>query len=863
MLEGMNDSHQYSARIEDVWVKPNTPYELSFYYRTTEDFSGAGPSASVVLYQWGEDGKLLRNGGFTSYNFTPIPSTDWNKATFQILPGADAHKLWIAFRLINIMPPAKIYIDQIEFRESRPQVFLEHQIDPDTNVLSGQIRVTAGMKVDHFKVTLRKYDAVKDKRPLPEQVDGAWKNTDFTIREYGEVVKVIELPADESRFAIDMSSFDDGGYTVSGEAVSTDGDVVATKDTIKSSVFYLFKDRYWEGNDIGKLGDTEPPPAPWTPLVVDADRQTVATWNNELSLRPDLAFADNVFLNERTSLLQTPMAFVLDGQEFLSAFEFDTPKVLFSSPHTVTFGNRGRGSDFDVQVQLSMEFDGFAKYTIEFLPKRAATINDFSVVLRSPAGFVRYVEMPGWREKYFFTDSNTWEANEFFSWLWFGNFDTGITWAANRITPALQTHDKAWAQVRKSAEGDEIRIHPINGRVELQEGEPLRVEFAFLPTPTRPKPASYRSLKFRAGEYANFDLMWHRPSYFRDTGFPVASSPENIHRALEEAKARGVTLLFYLAAGYASDTLPEMTYLRKRWVNHPYNAYAQWEEWPGRLEAVDLHNKGWADLYCLRLKQFLTEFPFGGLYFDVSAPRLREKDGEYSVPIFEARELQKRIMVLLRRVNPDGVIWFHGASPIYSSFADLILHGEHMRSKLLEHGYYLEFASLEQLRGELFFNWGPGIYALGQYRQPAKAMDPRLACHFMGLIMLHDAKVYPNYVKKETVDWMRFRLYEFGDLTNAPFYPYWKDNPYLETDNEQLVFSFYEKEGKLFVIVLNKSSQPQSGHLILKERGRALNHAVVFEPVEETQREAALSDGSLDLTLEPYLAQLVVLTKQE
>ena len=152
---------------------------------------------------------------------------------------------------------------------------------------------------------------------------------------------------------------------------------------------------------------------------------------------------------------------------------------------------------------------------------------------------------------------------------------------------------------------------------------------------------------------------------------------------------------------------------------------------------------------------------------------------------------------------------------------------------------------------------------LPQYRQPEKASDPKLLAHTGGIAMLHDAVIWT--ANQEILQKMVREKINFGDLSKAVWYPYWQPNPYLQTGNKNVVASFYERDGDLFIILFNNSAEKQTATLkvlspyLSKYPGDATTK--IYNPATEQSRNDPLSSAGTQIELDPYLPKLVTLKR--
>ena len=130
--------------------------------------------------------------------------------------------------------------------------------------------------------------------------------------------------------------------------------------------------------------------------------------------------------------------------------------------------------------------------------------------------------------------------------------------------------------------------------------------------------------------------------------------------------------------------------------------------------------------------------------------------------------------------------------------------------------------------------------------------------------MVHGALIYPCFANIDVLNVMRESLWSFGKISDSVFYPYWKRNPYVQSSNDKVVFSYYEKKGKLFVILLNTTSQTQQTTLRLtydySTRCVGKLSATLYDPVTDQDKAVPLSQDKIDVALDAYLCKLLIAT---
>ena len=170
---------------------------------------------------------------------------------------------------------------------------------------------------------------------------------------------------------------------------------------------------------------------------------------------------------------------------------------------------------------------------------------------------------------------------------------------------------------------------------------------------------------------------------------------------------------------------------------------------------------------------------------------------------------------------------------------------------------------MAEIRAMVAAPLGPAHMLLSQYWQVEKASNKALMSHVGGLGMVHDAQMW--VAGQEILMQMMRKKYDFGDLLNATWYPYWEKNPYLEIDKPSVICSFYERDGDLFIIVLNVTGEKQAVNIRFADaytkKYPGTKSVRVYDPAEQREEENRTPEGKIALTLEPYLPKLLTLKK--
>lgn len=869
-VDGVNHDTQYGLTVNDIWVKPGAVYSVSFSYRMSDNF----PPQCFIMMVFQFAGKPWRSDLVASKYFFPAArvAKEWTDFKADVVTDPKAANISLLFRLESVLPGNRLYLDDIAVRRGEPGVFLTWEIDPKSATLTG---------------------AAKPSGDIADRVNSVQV---FILRD-GKVVKHSELKPGEEKFGFDLKDLTDGvPYYLSANATLKEGSHVPQKIsdlasvvagrhrltvrlpdgveapielTDKDCLFYTFiKVRPWEGNEIGVLGKNDLPPPPWSSVTYNEKTGVIRTWNNTITPGKGLCSLRIGFRKPACELTSEPIAITLNGKSLSDAFRFSLIKPSPISPNRVVVESTGAGGNATVDTRVAVEFDGFLRHMIVIRPAEgtAFKVEDLALKMNFPKGYLKY----SYTEKGL-TLEPSFATKEFNPVYWFGNHHTGICWCAERLFPSVAKQEKDWLSLTPDEGGTDLTIHLVNRPVEVRDA-PLKVEFALLPTPARPFQPRLRNVRFRSGTDSTLDVvgtgLTSAVKYF---AYPEIASKEEFARYMNSRGVTAADTLFYFGVSYAMETIPQMTYFKKDWINVPTHRYATEDSTYHQYATGDYTtvkwNPSWTDLCLFKLKEFLQQTGIKGTYLDTAFPNITEENGERYCPVFAGREFHKRVYVLLHRMFGDHAWTIShtglGTALPYSAFSDFVLNGEHFRQQLFEHAYYLDFATLDEMRATVAAPLGPGHMFLTQYWQTDKAKNRALMAQAAAFAMIHDAVVW--VAGQDVLLKMMRQKYNFGDLIKAGWHPYWEPNPYLQSDNYKVIFSLYERDGDLFIIPFNTTSHMQEATLKLRDgytrKLPAAARVKVYDPVADEESTQELKDNGILLNLEPYCTKLLTIRR--
>ena len=239
-----------------------------------------------------------------------------------------------------------------------------------------------------------------------------------------------------------------------------------------------------------------------------------------------------------------------------------------------------------------------------------------------------------------------------------------------------------------------------------------------------------------------------------------------------------------------------------------------------------------------KLEKTLSEMEIKNLYFDLGVPRgcynkehacgWHDDNGTLceTYNILGTRELAKRIYVLLKQHNPDGIIMNHMTEePVMPvlAFADMLADGENYCQQIAEKESYYDIFTPDLVRAAYMSRqWGPVSTFIPQFYRGSFHYRPervkfwetpeaqKTINHFIGYILVHDAVIWPTHEVKLKDIWKMQN--DFGWDENIVFLPYWdKNNPVklISPLSERLMVSAYRRPGKLMIVAMNDTDKEE------------------------------------------------------
>jgi hypothetical protein len=409
--------------------------------------------------------------------------------------------------------------------------------------------------------------------------------------------------------------------------------------------------------------------------------------------------------------------------------------------------------------------------------------------------------------------------------------------------------------------------------VEKEQSLPANWEFTFgiQPTPVKPLPKSWRSLRLYPAESATHEIIWPEPSEnsFKYYGYPEVANHDSFLKRLENINKSGRKALPYLCLTHLSMAAPEWQQFNVLW-NSGYKDDKSGDvgAYGAPFAMIYPGVKGWQDFIVSKNIDFLKKYNLSGMYHDNTQPyRMilnngdseQTDDNDYIFPIFAYRDLYKRMYRKLKESNESTFSIAHMSGKMnipVLAFEDAFLNGEQFRGKVQDN--YLDVLSMDAFRAEFMGRqWGVVPIFLPQFESPhrERILPTR---GMMAILLVHDVIPWPIRCNKDVVNHAYKALDAFGHV-NATFLPYFDQVPPASTDMPDVFVSAYQKEhGTTLLIVANPGRQSKEGMLTLN-RSR-LSSPFGYSAYDWPGKTSlTLEENSLQIKLAPQSYRLIYL----
>lgn len=629
----------------------------------------------------------------------------------------------------------------------------------------------------------------------------------------------------------DISSLEPGQYVIKAGLVDAGGAVFA------SSVDPLpIPDKPdWLGNTIGI---TDEIPTPYRPVKVSGNRVEIVERSYVLG---DGGLPKSIVAAGQEMLAQ-PMALraVVDGHQ--TPFQFAPIRKTNADPGAVTWEMAGRAGPLSLDGRLLVEYDGFARWTVDITGSSSATVESLAFTYALPRPRALYAralcgkasmlscaaalfnqgkpdvpqEEIASGATWFFGPAGWQRPEQFFHTLWIGDDVRGLSFVCETDEYVF---GKRHIEIVPHDDNMEVTVNLISEPTRMST--PLHYDYAWQATPLKPRPQDPKRWRICYGggshpkegllERMYVGLDYHALKY---VSYPAVGNPRASKRRIELFHKHGAKVVpaDYLAA--ASKETDEWKLYGREWEILPRGGWTHSIQGPAAYACPTTSHM---DYLTHGFKKIIGEFGFDGLYLDVSGPTAcmnpnhpcgYERDGERheSYNLFAWRELYKRLYTYLHTEGRKGVVFRHGMRPAcIAAFVDAVTQGEEWCVERENQYTRLSPAMFRSKEMRTQFGTPYSWYTFHYYAYRAKPYGGAVSLNeILTMCLLH--RVMPTIGTDEI--WPIWDLLD-NWWTSSEFIPYWAEKAPAKAEGHQLFASTYLRKGKeALVVVGNWNYQP-------------------------------------------------------
>ncbi len=329
---------------------------------------------------------------------------------------------------------------------------------------------------------------------------------------------------------------------------------------------------------------------------------------------------------------------------------------------------------------------------------------------------------------------------------------------------------------------------------------------------------------------------------------------------------RDIKVLLYF--GYElSDAAPEWDAYHDEVLVHPRRGGYQRKDIP-QTAYICCYRSAWKEYILTGIARMIDEYDIDGVYLDGTtepfgcANELHGcgyvgADGERhrTYPIFEVRDLMRRMRHIIKSRKPDGLISAHMSATVSMptlAFVDSYWDGEQL--DVHEHGFRLP---LDAFRAEFMgHNWGVPAEFLCYYNRPFTHEEA------LALALLHDVPVRPT-VRGDLLGMMSnvWAAWEAIDINAAEWFPYWEEEVPVTCADPSVLVSTHVGPGGALIVAANASAEVVETELQADPDALGVQAGPVAGTNVLTRRAVEWDGGRMPVMIQPWEAAIVLVAE--
>ena len=642
-----------------------------------------------------------------------------------------------------------------------------------------------------------------------------------------------------------------------------------------------------------KIGDAEKVLAPYTPLSVEKEGQTLRAWGKEYQL-DGLALPKQILVNGNadrwpagrtgpSAIMAAPVTVsaVLDGQP-ASVKPASSPELIRVSPHRVELAGSATAGNLAVSSRTKLEQDGAYFVDLTVSPaKPGASVQVDQLTLSIPvknevARYLNAFGVTGHGGGYVMKlvpeqSGKVWDSRDngsklmtagyFIPQVWLGSEYRGLLWYADNDQGWTPSDERVPQEVIRSGDRTSMVFRLIDTPTKITD--PRTIRFVLQPTPIRPLQPGWRMLNVDfAQSFLNWDAMGRsRAAYSASINLAndaAYAKSKAFASAWPGPKAAQPNLAKYFAPHTESSAI--MT------TDRPARKYfgGEWED-GSYVDSLNDHTLWW-------LNKWAEQGGVQGIYHDQFAPHVISSIASGLAYLLPDGRVQPGYALTTRRryVMREHALWLENGiaeprtlthttngGPMGSfGWVESCVDGE---AKLINSSMDIDFADTwpsERLRaGSLSFSSGVtyGWMRLIDERGMTKEQAAHHQRVYAGHCLMHDnmnAWVW-SYASNNAPDSPLLRWGMNDD--RVFFWPFWSNTDVIGGQTETLKVSAWTLPDRILLAVFNYDKKAPANaaiHLDLAKLGVKLPPDAVITDLEKPDAAVGGNAAKGDVTAE-------------
>lgn len=584
--------------------------------------------------------------------------------------------------------------------------------------------------------------------------------------------------------------------------------------------------------------------------ALSADSSNVSMWGRSYQFGGSLM--PQQIANQGVNMLASPINWYLKVGASSYALNDASSTLVSSSPTRAVYETSGSMGGLTVNGTVTVEYDGFMKFELEFDPGVFAITAD-----------QLYMEIPftpSVASNFFHPTRRTgeWDSTwadtlnlPYTNVITIGTPDICLQWLTESDEHYYPVDNSSAIEAFNDGSANVFRTNIIAGSKTISE--PFNVIFALQAGPVKARPTDWRTWTMDTTQYNLDPGLYHDVQYkydwwARSPGEPIPRNgfPEDPNSDFLKDEINFVSSHFAGIRHYdeviADKRLPEWQRHESEWVRVP-TLYED-EGLPGWYKTYVDTDSSWSQWHLYNLNKLFSSTGTRGVYYDNFAPGVSMNELTSSGyideggsprptnPIFSQRELHRRAYAIVKQYRPDdGVVILHTASstllPIVA-FSDIVYDGEIMiwQDLVPPDGDYFQtyknslFQAIFQCKQ---FGLVPGFHDMTtqQLAMYPEVVGPDYLLQsnqrkLWSILLTHDIHMHAGFRSGEEADLNEWKD-SFGIAeSDVEFHSYWEQNPAADVNEavepeSNLWASAYSRSDKVLVIVVRDAPNNYTG----------------------------------------------------